>query len=179
MGETNVNRIILSPYCKGLGLDLGFGGDAIVKNAITFDMPIPYTNVGLDKQIMRGDCRNLSMFCDESLDYIYHSHLIEDFVWKDIIPIIWEWRRVLKYGGLLITCAPDEQIYSNYCKKNNHPYNMAHKNKDFSLEAFKSQIIENTGSWEALYECSLINTYSWHLVLKKTADFNPANIPLL
>ena len=65
----------------------------------------------------------------------------------------------------MVNCNPDEPVY----KAHTDPkfYNMSHKNGDFTLQTFKSKIVAVTGNWEILYECPLIDTYSWHLVLKK------------
>lgn len=167
MSETALARPKLAKYCEGVGLDLGFGGDAIVPTAITFDTDPPYAHVGGDKQIMKGDCRNLSMFCTESLDYLYQSHLAEDFEWQSLIQIVHEWRRVLKVGGYFVCCNPDEQVYRSVTPP--EIYNQAHKNADFNLQTFKDRVISQTGPWEIVYECPLIDTYSFHLVAKKIA----------
>ncbi len=168
MSETAAARPYLAKYCsEPLGMDIGFGGSAIVPHAITFDQVQPYTNVGGDKQMLRGDCRDLSFMCDESLSWLYNSHLIEDWLWQDIPPIIREWRRVLKTGGLWITCCPDEPIYSTHCKASGQDYNLAHKNADFTLATFKERVVNTTGPWEIVMENPLVNTYSWLLVCKK------------
>ncbi len=168
MSETRLARPHLAKYCTGIGLDIGFGGDAITPTAITFDQaPRPYTHVGDDKQIMRGDCRNLGMFCDDSLDFIYQSHVAEDFTWGELPAIISEWRRVIKPGGYLVNCNPDEPIYSAHCKATKQDYNLAHKNADFGIQTYLDKAILPTGSWEIVYQNPLIDTYSFHLVLKK------------
>jgi|SRR5882757_1265643 len=168
MSETALARPYLAKYCGGIGLDLGFGGDKITPNAISFDTDPPYTRVGGDKQIMKGDCCNLSMFCDNSLDFIYQSHLAEDFEWQRLIPIISEWRRVIKPGGYLVNCNPDEAVYRAHCQANDPTvYNLAHKNADWNLQTFKDKVISKTGSWEIVYECPLIDAYSFHLALRK------------
>lgn len=166
MSETALARPILAPYCQGLGLDLGFGGDAIVPHALTFDTDPPYTHVGGDKQILKGHCRDLGFLCDESMDYLYSSHLLEDFWFAETQEILTEWRRVLKTGGLLVTCCPDQAVYVKHCEKTGQPYNMAHKEPTFSLSTF-TEVVMRTGVWEVVYEDPLVATYSFHSVLRK------------
>ena len=168
MSETAAARPFLAKYCNGIGLDMGFGGSAIVPNALTFDMPKSYCpSFEGHTQILRGDCKNLSYFCDHALDYIYSSHLLEDFTYSELIPIIFEWRRVLKIGGLLIINCPDQQKFLAHCHKTGQAINFAHKENDFSLNTFYNNVIRNTYDWEKVYENSSAGAYSWYLVLKK------------
>lgn len=167
MSETASCRPFLAKYCEGLGLDVGYGGSAIVPSALTFDTDPPYTNVGSDKQILKGSCTNLGMFCDESLDYIYSSHLLEDFSFGDLVNVIKEWRRVLKVGGLLVTNCPDQQQFLAHIAVTGQGNNLAHKEQDFSLQNFKDRVLSHTGSWEIVYEKPDALPYSWYLVTRK------------
>lgn len=166
MSETAAAREILAPHCVGRGIDIGFGGDPIVPDALTFDMPKPYTNVGGATQLLRGDARDLGFICDEVLDYVYSSHLVEDFTYAELVPILREWRRVLKPGGKLVVLAPDEQIYRAHCVKTGQPYNDAHRNNDFSLKKFRRPLTM-AGMWQIDLEIPLLNTYSWAIVARK------------
>ncbi len=168
MSETDTCRELLAPYCRGLGLDLGFGGSAITAEAITFDMPRPYTNVGGDKQIMRGDCRDLSMFCDESLDFCFSSHLIEDWIYAEAAAIIREWRRVLKVGGLLITNCPDQQRFLKHCAATQQPLNNAHKEEFWGLQTFRDNVLAPTGPWVEEFCVPEHGAYSFLTVHRKS-----------
>lgn len=170
MSETKAARPTLAKFCNGIGLDIGFGGSAITPSAITFDMPNRYAHTQENhKQILKGDCKNLNFFCNNSLDYIYSSHLLEDFTYKDLVPIIKEWRRIIKDDGLLITNCPDQQKFLAHCKKTGQPLNLAHKEQDFSLHNFRTKVIANTGKWEEVFVEPNAGPYSWYLVLKKLA----------
>ncbi len=167
MSETSAARNTLAPFCKGLGLDVGFGGSAIVPEAITFDMERPYCpSFEGHPQIMKGDCKNLGMFCNNTLDYIYSSHLLEDFTYVELKKILTEWRRVLKTGGLLITNCPDQQKFLAHCAKTGQPLNMAHKEQDFSLKTFE-RVANSIGSWEQIFVEPNAGAYSFYLVLRK------------
>ena len=165
MSETSIARNVLSPFCNGFGIDIGFGGDAITENAITFDLPNPYRK-DKGKQILRGDCRNLDFICNDVFDYVYSSHLLEDFTYEELPSIIKEWRRILKTGGLFIVNCPDQQRFISHCKKTGQPLNHSHKEKDFSLQTFKA-IVEKVGLWQTVFVEPKIGDYSWYLVLKK------------
>ena len=116
MSETSAARSVLAPYCVGLGLDLGFGGSAISPTAITFDMPQMYCpSLEGHRQHLRGDATNMPFICDEAFDYIYSSHLIEDFYYDELIGIISEWRRILAPGGVLVLNAPDQKKFLAHC----------------------------------------------------------------
>src|SRR5690349_14559941 len=138
--ETSTVADIVAPYCKGKGIDMGFGGLAVTHEAWTFDMVNPYVKLSVDPQILRGDCRDLHFICDNALNYLFSSHLLEDFDYqtlsKTIIP---EWKRVLQVGGLLVINCPDQQRFLAHIKKTNQGDNLAHKEADFSLRTFKEK----------------------------------------
>ena len=165
--ETAHGRPYLARYCNGLGLDIGFGFDAIVPWALTMDSWHPYTSVGGDKQILRGDAMDLSGFCDEVLDYCASSHCIEDWVYADQVKIITEWRRVLKVGGYLVLNGPDQVKFENHCARTGQGLNLGHKEPDYSLENFKSRVLSQTGNWEIIFEKDDAGPYSWYLAARR------------
>jgi predicted SAM-dependent methyltransferase len=163
--ETSLVRESLKRWCVGNGVDLGFGGDKIIPSAIGIDMPNPYTHLGEDPVQLGGDARNLYWFKDNVLDYVYSSHLLEDFI--DTENILKEWLRVLKVGGHLVLYLPDEQVYSAHCKATGQPHNDGHKLAHFGLDhVIKS--IEQTGYKTLLiHSTRIINNYSFEIVFKK------------
>lgn len=100
----------LAKFCVGAGLDIGYGGDPIVPHAICFDLPRAYARYFDHPQHLHGDGGNLTCFRDTSLDYVYSSHLLEDF--ENTATALKEWFRVLKPGGKLDLFLPDEQNLS-------------------------------------------------------------------
>jgi predicted SAM-dependent methyltransferase len=112
--ETSICRHITAPYCQGNGVDLGSGGDPVVPWSIQVDLPedafVSYGHVhdvGVPIQ-WRGSATDLP-FKDATLDFVYSSHLLEDF--KDWVPVLREWLRVLKLGGHLIIMVPDHAAF--------------------------------------------------------------------
>jgi ubiquinone/menaquinone biosynthesis C-methylase UbiE len=107
-----------------------------------------------------GDARNLYWFRDNVLDYVFSSHLLEDF--EDIETVLREWLRVLKVGGHLILFCPDEKIF----RGQGFGYNPHHKHQDFSIE-FVEKILFAIGNIEIIHKCPLVDGYSWEIVASK------------
>lgn len=168
MSETATARHILAPYCQDPCLDIGFGGSAITPSAITMDMAQPYCpSLEGHTQILRGDCRRLPFFCDNSLASIHSSHLLEDFSYGQLVDILKEWRRVLKPGGILATHCPTQTKFLAHCAKTGQGVNLAHFEPDFSLETFRGNVLSKTGPWEDVFCEPHHGPYSWILCVKK------------
>lgn len=164
--ETSKCRARLLPFCVGYGVDLGFGGDPISPQAIRVDSPRPYADTGAYAVQLGGDATKLHWFRDGVLDYIYSSHLLEDF--PDTEGVLREWLRTLKPGGNLIIFCPDEQIYREHCRRTGQMYNENHKHDDFSLEKVKG-ILKKIGGVKFIHEAPLVDIYSWELVAQKNS----------
>lgn len=163
--ETSKCRSRLAPYCVGYGVDLGFGGDPITEHAIRIDLPTPYTRVGNTSVQLGGDCSNLRWFRDEVLDFVYASHLLEDF--PDLGSVLKEWLRVLKPAGHLILFCPDEQRFRAHCLATGQPLNPEHQHEDFSLNKVKA-MLASLGQTQFIHEQDGMDTYSWELVCRKS-----------
>jgi len=170
MSETSKCRERLNKYIKGHGIDIGYGGDPIVDWAITIDLPVPYTKVGIQPLNLRGDARSLYWFKDEVLDFVYSAHLLEDFT--DTKNVLIEWLRVLKIGGYLILFCPIEHIYRNYCKQTGHARNYEHKKENFDIEYVRN-ILKEIGVTKIVHVNPLVNIYSFELVAKKIKSLSP------
>jgi SAM-dependent methyltransferase len=70
-------------------------------------------------------CQSLP-FKDCTLDFVYSSHLIEDFL--DWTPILEEWKRVVKPGGHMVLLLPDKERWIEALKRGQPP-NCAHKHE--------------------------------------------------
>lgn len=161
--ETYYARESLAKWCIGYGVDLGFGGDKIVPHAIAIDMPTPYTKLGCDPVQLGGDASDLVWFRDSVLDFVYSSHLLEDF--EDTTSVLVEWVRVLKPGGYLILNLPNELLFRERCKHDGTKGNNAHKHADFS-----SEWVERCAAFLSLdivHKYSRPGSYSFELVFKK------------
>jgi predicted SAM-dependent methyltransferase len=166
--ETSNCRERLAAFCTGYGLDVGFGGDCIVPKAIAMDMPKPYTQVGERPVQLGGSCERLEWFKDGVLNFIFSSHLIEDFSYEDQIKILKEWLRVIKPDGKIVLYQPDEQVYRKHCQETGQGYNHNHKEADYSLAAFKAKVLPHLSyPVKILHEAPAVEAYSWEIVLQK------------
>lgn len=156
--ETAKCRSRLAKYCVGRGCDLGFGGDPIIPGVITVDK-----RADKSPQYLR-DATHLDWIADNELDFVYSSHLLEDFI--DTETVLREWLRVLKPGGMLVLFGPDEQIYHRHCLKTGQLYNTSHKINNFSLEYIKT-ILQKISGVEIIHQAPIVDDYSFELVIKK------------
>jgi predicted SAM-dependent methyltransferase len=168
MSETDKVRGVLSRFCKGDGVDLGYGGSTIMPTAITVDMEHgPYTNLNDDPQHLHGDARDLYWFQNGVLDYVYSSALLEDFEPHTMLGVLKEWLRVLKVGGNLILYLPDEQVYREFCASIGEPSNPGHQNPDLCLSWFKDNMVHYLEDVEVIHEEERSGDYMFEIVLRK------------
>lgn len=173
MSETAQSRSNLIQYCQGMGLDIGYGGDPISPTAITIDLERPYASAGGAPQHLKGNGGNLYWFMSNVFDYVYSSHLIEDFPPEEMIHVLQEWLRVIKPGGNLVLVFPDERVYLKYCEQTGQDYNQAHRNHDLSLAWFHRHVLMRFNGQigyyhvQEIYSKFPVGVYGVELVLKK------------
>lgn len=83
-------------YCRGRGLDIGFGGDLLSSNCTGWDFE-------------HGDARRLKGIPDGRFDFVYSSHTLEHM--PDPAAALREWWRVVRPGGHLILYVPHRDLY--------------------------------------------------------------------
>ena len=170
MSETSTCKSHFAPFCKGNGADLGFGDDPINETAICIDRaegaegraPGPY----LHPTHYVGDVRHLP-FRNGVLDYVFSSHVLEDFPERETWPVLLEWLRVIKPGGYLCLFLPDQPTYAAHCAARGVEPNRAHKVSHFGLDYVKrclvgapAKVISETFPFPG-------NAYSFATVLQK------------
>lgn len=99
--ETDLCRDRLIRYCRGRGIDIGCGDNKILPEAIGVDIADAANEV-------TADARQLP-FEDESMDYVFSSHCLEDF--EDTGGVLAEWMRVLRPSGNLVLYLPHKNFY--------------------------------------------------------------------
>ncbi len=170
--ETSRHRKLLAKFCVGYGIDIGFGGDPITPTALRMDLPSPYTAVGRVAVQLGGDCRNLQWLRDGVLDYVYSSHVLEDFPESETSSILREWTRVLRPGGRLVLLLPDQQIYLAYCRRTGQVSpdgvlgNPHHSIATFSLR-YVDRIIDSLGAMRKIASFESLGPYSFAVIYEK------------
>jgi ubiquinone/menaquinone biosynthesis C-methylase UbiE len=140
--ETSKVRHMVIQYCQGHGCDIGFGGDKIKKeDCVGIDYAQPYAYTGKDKVDIACDVMNEKIpVADSTFDYVYTSHLIEDFI--DTTSALKEFIRILKSGGSLILVFPDQQIYAAHCQRTGQPLNTHHIHQEMGLNFMLARLNE-------------------------------------
>jgi ubiquinone/menaquinone biosynthesis C-methylase UbiE len=165
--ETSKVRHLVINFCKGHGCDIGFGGDKIKKeNCVGIDYASPYAYTGKDKVDIICDVMNEQIpFPDNSFDYVYSSHLIEDF--PDTAKALHKFIRILKPNGNLILVFPDQKIYEEFCKRTGQPLNIHHVHEQMGLHFMLDVLNKQKNiSYELLYQSDCEIDYNVVLVLK-------------
>ena len=130
--ETAKYRHLTAPYCVGLGIDIGSQGDPVVPHAWSFDLPpnefafYNSNNPPRGPIQLHGHGENLSSLGNKALDFVYSSHLLEDYL--DWMPVLREWVRVLKPGGYLVVLIPEKGRWAEALAKGQPP-NCSHKHE--------------------------------------------------
>ncbi len=102
-------------YCKGEGLDIGFGGDLITKDTDGYDFE-------------NGNAQYLKGIEDNSYNFVYSSHTIEHL--PNPAEGVKNWFRVVKPGGYMILYLPHRELYE---KKKTLPSRFNHDHRHFFL----------------------------------------------
>lgn len=164
--ETAKVRPYLIEHCVGYGCDIGFGGDKIKReNCVGIDLEQPYTYVGTDKVDLACDIgREEIPVADNFFDYVYSSHLIEDF--EDTAAILKKMARVVRPGGKIILAFPDQRAYEQHCRYHNAVPNKHHRVPRMGLrhmlDAYKSAGIK----MRVLYQSDRMIDYNVMLVVQ-------------
>lgn len=118
MSETAIYRHLTKKYCyradgePGCGVDVASQGDSVVPWAMGLDLPSEefktYCGHEPPKRLIQMEGHGDKLpFLNESLDFVYSSHLLEDFPPEDRKRVMAEWLRVLRPGGNLVILVPE------------------------------------------------------------------------
>jgi hypothetical protein len=160
MGETSAWRFWTLPYCQGCGVDVGAGDDPITERAIRVEWPPGYGREchPVEGANIQEDGRSLRVFADASLDYVYSSHLLEDFPLDEWPTVLVEWMRVVRPGGYLVMLLPDRNKFRAAVAQG-QPDNLAHHHEPSPGEL--SQYFDRLFTWDV-----------WHDTLIRDDNYN-------
>jgi predicted SAM-dependent methyltransferase len=132
-GETYFRRSLTQPFCKGNGIDIGSQGSPVNPDSIQIEYDRNRFDVDVPIQWEGDGTKNLP-FKNNVLDYVYSSHLLEDYI--DWVPILSEWNRVIKCGGYIVIMVPDKNLFRDRVR-NGQPDNPNHKHESYPGELTK------------------------------------------
>jgi len=152
--EVDFCRSRLTPYCRGKGVDVGCGDSKILTDAIGVDIADMANEV-------TADARQLP-FEDESMDYLFSSHCLEDL--EDTGGVLAEWMRVLRPGGNLVLYLPHKNFYPRVGTAGANPAHKHDLDPNFVLAA-----LSETSHYEILHidESNADGEHSFSLVVRK------------
>jgi len=164
--ETAKVRSYVEKYCIGIGLDLGCGIDKIVPTAIGVDFPKQYQiddHPETEADFKQSWEQFFAEHLDDLYDYIYSSHLLEDY--KDPWGVLDIWLRFVKQGGFLILALPIEELY----QKLGVNINARHTNNWKSAQDFCNQMPIDLRMQVELLEFSMepVVDYNFYIVFRK------------
>lgn len=126
-------------YIDGRGADIGCGAYKIHPDAIGVDVTPggqrgnAGSQAGMTSQAQVTIENIKTPFTDGQLDYVCARHVIEHIV--NPLAAIKEWLRILKYGGVLVIAAPDEDVIDGIPLDPSHKHAMT---VEFIEEMIKS-----------------------------------------
>lgn len=151
----------VAPYLKGRGVDIGAGSFKVLPHVISVDNGHHDHTFGIhSKPDIYAEADDLSIFGDQSMDFVYSSHALEHVT--DYKKTLQEWWRLVKVGGYLILYLPHKDFYPNIGQPGANP---DHKN-DFLPEDI---IYAMPAGWDLIENESRNggDEYSFLLVFKR------------
>lgn len=130
--ETPKYRHLTWEYCRGCGVDIGSQGVPVVPWAISFDLPkdefLEYSGGSepFGPIHLRGHADRLP-FESGSLDFVYSSHVLEDFPEDERLPVMTEWARPVRTNGYLVVLVPERERWQHAVQVLGRVPNCAHK----------------------------------------------------
>ena len=113
------------------GVDVGCGSSRIDDMIVSLDQQANYEFAHAQ---FVWDCKNLDLFADEKLDFIFSSHCLEDF--EDIPTVFCNWWKKLKVGGMMLLLLPDMEPdrYPKVGAPRGNPSHRTNTGKEFILK---------------------------------------------
>lgn len=141
--ETGKIHDRIAPYVSGRGLDLGCGWWKLKVPKISpgdFCLGVDGAYHGMAPDVdIHCDVTNLDLFADESFDYVYSSHTLEDMPYPGVV--LKEWWRLIKPDGRLILYLPLAKAvakelglanWENFYPNRGEPHANPHHEHDYS-----------------------------------------------
>lgn len=98
--------LAMEKYIRGLGIDIGCGTNRLSPTVMTTDW-YPHIDTDLIWNCVHEGGRFPYPFRENRFDFIFASHVLEDFAPDEIQWVFDEWLRMIKPEGCLIILVPD------------------------------------------------------------------------
>jgi predicted SAM-dependent methyltransferase len=130
--ESYYMRDLAMRYLVGRGVDVACGEEKVIPNAIGVDFPhqnaIPeHPKTAAD--VLGAWLDVCEAFIPAQLDYVFTSHLLEDYEDMDLLPYLHTMLAALRPGGIFMVYQPIDEEYRKHCVETNQVYNNAHRQK--------------------------------------------------
>ena len=100
--------LLMGKYLNGLGFDYGCGTNRLSPTVLCSDW-FPHEGVDLVWNVVHENGRYPFPFSDNTFDFVFASHVLEDFEIDQIQFVFDELLRIVKPNGYLVTIGPDMQ----------------------------------------------------------------------
>jgi ADP-heptose:LPS heptosyltransferase/predicted SAM-dependent methyltransferase len=154
-------------YTRGKGIDVGCGPTKLFRHFIGIDSckDTELFNIEMKPDVVCEDAADLNFIDDNSLDFVFSSHLLEHL--EDTGKALAEWWKKLKVGGHLVLYLPHFDLYPRMGVYGSNP---DHKH-DFRESDIRTHM-ESVGGWTLIREevRDQAMEYSFLQVFKKRGD---------
>lgn len=106
--DPRADFVAVRQFLVGLGLDVGPGTNKLSPTVLCTDW-YPHAGVDLVWNCVQDGVRYHYPFSDNTFDFIFASHVIEDFEPKDTQFVFDELMRMIKPNGYFVIIVPDMQ----------------------------------------------------------------------
>ena len=103
--DSRTDFLSVEKYCRGLGFDIGCGTNRLSPTVLTTDW-YPHSDTDMVWNCVAGGTWEYP-FQAERFDFVFASHILEDFAPDEIQWVFDEWLRLIKKGGYLVILVPD------------------------------------------------------------------------
>ena len=143
--ERRIKDGFFDKYCNGRGIDIGCRSDVLLPTCDLWDLTI---SPDMDAKFMAG-------IKDETYDFVYSSHCLEDIDEPKVALI--NWYRILKPGGYLILFIPHRDLFERVhflpspCNKDHKHFFLIDKHEAPHTLGIIPLITEVLTNYELLY----------------------------
>lgn len=95
----------MEPFCRGLGFDIGVGTNRLSPTVLSSDW-YPHKGVDLIWNCVHNGGQYPYPFSDNTFDFIFASHVLEDFEPNQLQWVFDELMRMIKPGGYFVILGP-------------------------------------------------------------------------